>query len=78
MDETCGLNGYHVSSDVKENSKMQEKAMPCKLWGTVQGIGNFLMAEREGFEPPVPDGTIDFESITFNHSDTSPQVVSLK
>lgn len=30
------------------------------------------MAERVGFEPTVPCGTIDFESITFDHSDTSP------
>ncbi len=29
-------------------------------------------AEREGFEPPVPCGTPDFESGTFDHSDTSP------
>ena len=31
-----------------------------------------LLAERVGFEPTVPCGTIDFESITFDHSDTSP------
>ena len=30
------------------------------------------MAEREGFEPPVPCGTPDFESGTFDHSATSP------
>ena len=30
------------------------------------------MAEREGFEPPVPYGTPDFESGTFDHSATSP------
>ncbi len=29
-------------------------------------------AEREGFKPPVPCGTPDFESGTFDHSDTSP------
>ena len=33
-----------------------------------------LMAERVGFEPTVPLGTIDFESITFDHSDTSPLI----
>ena len=32
----------------------------------------FSLAERVGFEPTVPCGTIDFESITFDHSDTSP------
>jgi hypothetical protein len=30
------------------------------------------VAEREGFEPPVPCGTSDFESDTFDHSDTFP------
>jgi hypothetical protein len=30
------------------------------------------MAEREGFEPPVPCGTPDFESGAFDHSATSP------
>ena len=29
-------------------------------------------AEREGFKPPVPCSTPDFESGTFDHSDTSP------
>ena len=32
------------------------------------------MAEREGFEPPVPFGTPDFESGTFDHSATSPRL----
>ena len=31
-----------------------------------------LLAERVGFEPTVPCGTLDFESSTFDHSDTSP------
>ena len=29
-------------------------------------------AEREGFEPPVPCGTTDFETATFDHSAISP------
>ena len=33
-----------------------------------------ILAERVGFEPTVPLGTIDFESITFDHSDTSPLI----
>jgi hypothetical protein len=32
------------------------------------------LAERVGFEPTVPCGTPDFESGTFDHSDTSPAV----
>jgi hypothetical protein len=35
------------------------------------------MAEREGFEPPVPCGTPDFESGAFDHSATSPERVSV-
>ena len=31
-----------------------------------------ISAEREGFEPPVPEGTLDFESSTIDHSVTSP------
>ena len=30
------------------------------------------LAEREGFEPPVPFGTHDFQSCTFNRSVTAP------
>ena len=30
------------------------------------------MAEEEGFEPPVPCGTHDFESRAFNHSAIPP------
>jgi len=40
------------------------KAVPS--WETAK------MAEREGFEPPVPCGTPDFESGAFDHSATSP------
>ena len=37
------------------------------------------MAEREGFEPPVPEmGTIDFESTAFDHSAISPMCFFLK
>jgi hypothetical protein len=32
-----------------------------------------VLAERGGFEPPIPCGTPDFESGTFNLSATSPQ-----
>lgn len=43
----------------------------------VHRLGDFsgamwCVAESEGFEPPVPCGTPDFESGTFNHSDSSP------
>jgi hypothetical protein len=31
------------------------------------------MAEEEGFEPPVPCGTHDFESRAFNHSAIPPK-----
>ena len=32
-------------------------------------------AEREGFEPPVPCGTTDFETATFDHSAISPKCI---
>jgi hypothetical protein len=31
------------------------------------------MAEREGFEPPEPCGSTDFESAAIDHSATSPR-----
>ena len=36
----------------------------------------FYMAEGVGFEPTVPCGTTDFESVTFDLSDTPPWVSS--
>ena len=34
-----------------------------------------FIAEREGFEPPVPYGTTDFETATFDHSAISPRSI---
>ena len=34
-----------------------------------------FLAERVGFEPTVRCRTIDFESNTFDHSDTSPKSI---
>jgi hypothetical protein len=33
-----------------------------------------VLAERVGFEPTVPCGTLDFESSTFDHSATAPEL----
>ena len=33
---------------------------------------DFLFAEREGFEPPVPLGTTVFKTAAFDHSAISP------
>ncbi|CAH2032118.1 protein of unknown function [Trichlorobacter ammonificans] len=33
----------------------------------------FVLAEGQGFEPWVPCGTLDFESSTFDLSDTPPE-----
>ena len=38
-----------------------------------QGARSWKMAERGGFEPPVARATLDFESSTFDRSDTSPK-----
>ena len=32
----------------------------------------FFLAEREGFEPPVPLGTLVFKTSAFDHSAISP------
>ena len=37
----------------------------------VSGLQRFL-AEREGFEPPVPLGTTVFETVVIDHSTISP------
>ena len=36
------------------------------------GVDESVLAERKGFEPPVPCGTSDFESDAIDHSATSP------
>ena len=33
---------------------------------------DFFFAEREGFEPPVPCGTMVFKTTAFDHSAISP------
>ena len=38
----------------------------------LKAVEHFLLAEREGFEPSVPCGTLVFETSQFNHSCTSP------
>ena len=38
----------------------------------------WALAERGGFEPPVACATLDFESSTFDHSDTSPGVTAIR
>ena len=38
------------------------------------GRGSLQLAERVGFEPTVPCGTLDFESSTFDHSATAPKL----
>ena len=35
-------------------------------------VSCFYLAERGGFEPPVPCGTQTFQACTIGHSDTSP------
>ena len=37
-----------------------------------------LLAEREGFEPPVPLGTVVFKTTVIDHSTISPVLVCLK
>ena len=35
-------------------------------------VGPFYVAEREGFEPPVPLGTVVFKTTVIDHSTISP------
>jgi hypothetical protein len=52
----------------------------CSLPGLAEFTGRRWQdhkAERKGFEPPVPFGTHDFQSCTFDHSVTSPGGVRL-
>ncbi len=49
------------------NLKGQETRNPLKI----SGFQNFK-AEREGFEPPVPLGTVVFKTTVIDHSTISP------
>ncbi len=51
-------------------ARAQKAALP------VPGCRCGQPAESEGFEPPIPFGTPDFESGSFSHSDSSPWVVA--
>ena len=39
----------------------------------VENINGFLLAEREGFEPPVPLSTAVFKTAVIDHSTISPR-----
>ena len=39
----------------------------------VENINEFLLAEREGFEPPVPLSTAVFKTAVIDHSTISPR-----
>ena len=46
---------------------MQKERNPLKI-----SEFQILMAEREGFEPPVPLGTVVFKTTVIDHSTISP------
>ena len=46
--------------------------------GTRKGSHLCYLAEREGFEPPVPLGTVVFKTTVIDHSTISPVLVCLK
>jgi hypothetical protein len=64
--EICSAPGTAGASDSGES----------RLRHVCSSIGRAL-AERGGFEPPVACATLDFESSTFDHSDTSPGVTAI-
>ena len=45
---------------------LAHKKSPAKSWTLIS------LAENEGFEPPVPCGTIVFKTTAFDHSANSP------
>ena len=47
---------------------MRKKKKPAE-----KSAGFFLLAEREGFEPPVPLGTVVFKTTVIDHSTISPE-----
>ena len=61
-----GADTHDVKNDVKNKKRTQKGFQPKSLEAL-----SFL-AERVGFEPTVHCCTLDFESSTFDHSDTSP------
>ena len=65
--KTLWKNIEDVEKAVK-NKKAKEKGFQAKYLEALKHL-----AERVGFEPTVHCCTLDFESSTFDHSDTSPQ-----
>ena len=59
---------YRANYKARPNNMANKKA--TAMGGLIRMI---IVAERGGFEPPLPCGKPDFESGTFNHSATSPE-----
>lgn len=54
--------------DVSEASRQKLSSKNASLGGDSR-----FLAEAEGFEPPVPDGTAVFKTAAFDHSATPPR-----
>ena len=67
FEESLSLNGSHpVSYSLKALVIRHKKREP---WGSL----SVLIAESEGFKPPIPErGIPDFESSAIDHSANSP------
>ena len=50
-----------------EDYQKHKKQKSCKSWDLQDSV-----AEREGFEPPVPLGTTVFKTVVIDHSTISP------
>jgi hypothetical protein len=64
-----------LCSNHYEQQEIQGNVLPLDVATGGSFLLNLLIikvAEREGFEPPVPCGTPDFESGAIDHSATSP------
>ena len=57
-----------------ESERWPKQVNPKQMAQPFSAKPLFYLAEGVGFEPTVPCGTTDFESVTFDLSDTPPGV----
>ena len=68
-------SGPAKGPDDKEKGKRKKGGPPPhkQKKEPVENINGFLVAEREGFEPPVPLSTAVFKTAVIDHSTISPR-----
>ena len=78
----CGERGirnrqsrFHTAKRLKELPTGGETPCLCKTRKEQPLRIALFVAEREGFEPPVPLGTVVFKTTVIDHSTISPSVL---